>query len=952
MSHCCVICLICINLICSISFSKDLELLGRIPLLHGLVNSDNGPLESSSLLEWINQKDCESSLELVAEKCLQALIRFDTDSLNEVKDEAEKAIENANSKDMQEIRGLEERLYGLEKLMCEAKKYSSDQTDLSNALYQNQQRASNLTQRDVSIIPDLCKSHRTQLQLMLKNHQLLRDIRRRCVQAKKELSDNLHQRLRWIMFVEKKLSDVDAKMLIYRESIRRLKKHLEMIQQVHIAPRLYISAVVEVVRRKYFSSAFLQWANQLAQKASLFQRGEVSSRNEFNTHINNHFVRTLFPGLEDLPPPFAVEAPQTFDLFLPTLSLEDIKYLRELLPELNEMLELPNDDGFVKLMNEFVAITMKSQTEDLALPEILNSGDSGSLTTAQEIDLLEKQLDKSTQSPSEVPDDEVLGGSSIENLRSDASTYTSLHINNLEETEKRFSTLEELVEEKSNELQKYREEATNSNELLAYRANVINNLAQLLKTSLTNQRQALSNVRDLCAQFDSQLKSALADACSPLVRRLKEHEDLVKTSNQLFEDTVKSSTNAQNCLRENIYRLDAEVSELSKALSEKESIMFLNSSEYEKKIRELETEQEDAIKKINLERELELEDEIKRVTSSHEEIVQSMELEVQSLKVKVKLLDEEKRTTEYELLARCQKEKEVITSTLQAQHEKEKEGLHSEFLEKISEINDGHEAEKVALTKELEEEKAKELQDLKEQLTTASRYEIENLRSRFKLAVSTSAIDRSVDSLTFGSPEERKFNLHHQVSALHKEIDDLNRRHQADTEKLKFDQQEEIKQLRASYLADKKVKTDEKLNRVVRKQEETIRNYQLRETALRESLETLKPELETQAPQLMQSFDLVAACLEDVSSVAVFPAVEMTDSFNGHSKAAAESAEKLAVLESVSFPFIIFSDEIFNFTSQLQELKDKTAQIVQLQQQLVVNVPSTLSSFDRVAVLR
>jgi len=64
---------------------------------------------------------------------------------------------------------------------------------------QNQARARNL--QDVSVLPDLCTSHRRQLSLMLKNHQSLQDIHRRCAAAKLELSANLHARLRYIAFV-------------------------------------------------------------------------------------------------------------------------------------------------------------------------------------------------------------------------------------------------------------------------------------------------------------------------------------------------------------------------------------------------------------------------------------------------------------------------------------------------------------------------------------------------------------------------------------------------------------------------------------------------------------------------------------------------------------------------------------------------------------------------------
>lgn len=120
---------------------------------------------------------------------------------------------------------------------------------------QNQNRASNLG--DPSILPDLCISHKRQLLVMLENHQRLRDIRRRCTRAKEELSVNLYHRLKWIMYVENLILETDHKLMIYHESLKRLRRHVEIIQQIHLAPSMYLSAVAEVVRRRAFSQAFL-----------------------------------------------------------------------------------------------------------------------------------------------------------------------------------------------------------------------------------------------------------------------------------------------------------------------------------------------------------------------------------------------------------------------------------------------------------------------------------------------------------------------------------------------------------------------------------------------------------------------------------------------------------------------------------------------------------------------
>lgn len=92
---------------------------------------------------------------------------------------------------------------------------------------------------------------------MLNNHQQLSDIRRRCVKAKSELGVNLHHRLKWVMYMENLMVNIDQQMIVYHESLRRMRTHLEILQQIHLAPAMYLSAVSEVVRRRAFSQAFL-----------------------------------------------------------------------------------------------------------------------------------------------------------------------------------------------------------------------------------------------------------------------------------------------------------------------------------------------------------------------------------------------------------------------------------------------------------------------------------------------------------------------------------------------------------------------------------------------------------------------------------------------------------------------------------------------------------------------
>ena len=63
---------------------------------------------------------------------------------------------------------------------------------------------------------------------------------------------------RWVMFIEKSICDIDGKLVIHHETLKKLKRRLEIIQQTYDAPVVYAQAVHEVVRRRLFASQFLQ----------------------------------------------------------------------------------------------------------------------------------------------------------------------------------------------------------------------------------------------------------------------------------------------------------------------------------------------------------------------------------------------------------------------------------------------------------------------------------------------------------------------------------------------------------------------------------------------------------------------------------------------------------------------------------------------------------------------
>lgn len=145
-------------------FWEDLNVLANIPVLPCLL----GQTQEIPLLDWIHANDDENTnLNVVADHCNKALEQMDNQLLDALEKYIESALSSAEKPEMKEIGGLEERLFGLEQLLVEARKKVQEQGEMAQALLQNQQRARNLN--DASILPDLCASHRQQLKVSLTN---------------------------------------------------------------------------------------------------------------------------------------------------------------------------------------------------------------------------------------------------------------------------------------------------------------------------------------------------------------------------------------------------------------------------------------------------------------------------------------------------------------------------------------------------------------------------------------------------------------------------------------------------------------------------------------------------------------------------------------------------------------------------------------------------------------
>lgn len=296
-----------------------------------------------SLLEWINLKDHHFTLQQMADSCEAVLEHFDGDQFVKLKDEIKHVRTLTENEDNKKIKKIEDRLYQLDETLAQAKKIVVEQTGLTKAFIQNQNSVH--SHRDQAILDDLCVSHCSQLKLMMENYEKLCAFKRRYLKAKNELICSLHSRLRVIMHTEKELSVVNSKILIYSENLKKLKRQFEIFAQVHVAPFVYFQTINEMLRRRHFTNNFRCWADQMhALCVSIYDR-ETQTRHEFAKVAANHFLSSMFVGLDDNFPCFFQPLSPTFDSKLPHIRSTQVERLRAVIQVLKDKLARMSKDG-------------------------------------------------------------------------------------------------------------------------------------------------------------------------------------------------------------------------------------------------------------------------------------------------------------------------------------------------------------------------------------------------------------------------------------------------------------------------------------------------------------------------------------------------------------------------------------------------------------------------------
>ncbi|XP_017768492.1 PREDICTED: RB1-inducible coiled-coil protein 1 isoform X3 [Nicrophorus vespilloides] len=818
-------------------FNDDLEVLGRIPVIHTLLetsaknNVDDRIVQENdnedeqvnlenkdiTLFEWISSTDSRNTMEQLYDHCSKGLEQFDQMVFSTLHKEIELVIRKAQNMEMKEVKGLSVRLCGLEQLMITTKKYVREQFDLAQSFQQNQNRAGHLG--DKSILPDLCESHRNQLNVMDANHALLCDIRRRCAKAKEELCLNLFQRLKWVMFVQNMMIDANHKLVIYHDNLKRLRQNLEILQQIHLAPVMYLSAIVEVVRRREFSQSFLMWASELACHVLTIHNEEVARRKEFQSMFEGHFLNALFPGMEDMPPTFATQTPSIFDSSLPKVTAEDVHQLRSMLPDMSENCmvhdisavtsffskffvkqdDIPDDgrkveDRLVDVVNEIGLASNMDQ--NLLKPTDSDTCLSRHLSHVKELEneTDTDEFEKVGQSPQELQFDKVL--SSLRPGCQDASTITTEGFNSAH-----------FVRSKSISPHTPQSPPKCGNALLS-------------PISPTQAIQPNDFINDEY-YIDESLPSSLSidagnNAHSEYAKQLSNANDVVA----LLQDNLQTSRNEQSRLKSLAMNVSTIMKETStNMLGDLKDLKTL----FEKEKAELEEtylELANSCTALMCERDSKEQEIIKRLSSQHEIELNAFKRMFELNKEEMLCLNTEKLYLDNRL-KNIIVENERLCAVIENNHEKTRDdftALH----------------EKIA---KLEVEKDKTIKEVSDKLTREHKTEMDNLRTRFRLV---SELDRSpsdanlekIDKSDQSLIQQIKDNLEYEKS---KAIEDAK---MEEAKKWSDIMESKIQEMRAFYEEEKDKKVEEIAKRISDEKDILIKTLRQREEIL--NLECLK----------------------------------------------------------------------------------------------------------------
>lgn len=122
---------------------------------------------------------------------------------------------------------------------------------------------------------------------------------------------------------------MDKKVTCFDQKFIGLRQRLDLARQITEAPSIYMAAIPELIRREALKREFNSWMTIHIGKASAFIGEENKIRQQFYGKLERHFLRQLFPGMEDTIPQYCPLVPPKIDQALPQITISHLHELRQ-----------------------------------------------------------------------------------------------------------------------------------------------------------------------------------------------------------------------------------------------------------------------------------------------------------------------------------------------------------------------------------------------------------------------------------------------------------------------------------------------------------------------------------------------------------------------------------------------------------------------------------------------
>uniref|UniRef100_A0A914H1L3 Autophagy-related protein 11 C-terminal domain-containing protein n=1 Tax=Globodera rostochiensis TaxID=31243 RepID=A0A914H1L3_GLORO len=320
-------------------FDKVLEILRKIVIPPSLLlpahssanlSDSEGSVEEITLFDWISSKDPAYSLTSFSQHVLEHLEKTTNEELSEAQNLLAMVQDVAQKTQYRDIRGIDKRLATLNAHLLKLEGSLTEVRETTAAIIQ-------------PIIQDGTQNVVVGQKNRLKELKGKLSEQRNCalsfINSKDEVIQNICQRLAtWIRQAYQRLQDVDKRVMCFDQKFGGLRQRMDLARQITETPSIYMTAVPEVIRREALKKEFAEWMGLHIAKTSEFIAEENKIRQHFFGKLDRHFLRQLFPGMDDVIPQFSPKTTPKIDELLPKVHFSHLHELRSRFPEMKELL--------------------------------------------------------------------------------------------------------------------------------------------------------------------------------------------------------------------------------------------------------------------------------------------------------------------------------------------------------------------------------------------------------------------------------------------------------------------------------------------------------------------------------------------------------------------------------------------------------------------------------------